>query len=255
MKTITDDNFRLEELIKKSSDLQMNREILEILENSRLFLPVVFRQFREAPDFSGEFGFDIVGIPDGEGNKTIPLFTSLKIAESNPLKFPVISVMMSDLAEILKQSDEYDSVSINPFTENFYNLSLDEFLDIFGIAANHKIPDIENEKLKDLLENNSDELNVELADSVLITAWADTDDGRHYVCTYDEDDNQYFPLFTDLGEFKKAFGRDKEVYPQAYKFFRALKFTEDDFMINPTTESVAIPLKDLKDKSGSFDNE
>ncbi len=254
MKTVND-NSRLEELIKKSSDLDVKYEISDILGNSRLFLPVVFRKNRDVADFSGQFGFDMVDIPDGEGNKSVPLFTSSEIAESNPLKFPVISVMMSDLAEILKQSDEYDSVSINPFTENFYNLSLDEFLDIFGIVANHKIPGIENEKLNDLLENNPDELNVELADSVLITAWADTDDGRHYVCTYDEDDNQYFPLFTDLGEFKKVFSHDVEVYPQAYKFFRALKFTDDDFMLNPATESLTIHLRDLKIDSGSYDYE
>lgn len=254
MKTIKD-NSRLEELIKKSSDFQMTGEILEILENSRLFLPIVFRKYRDVSDFSGHFGFDIVDIPDGEGNKTVPLFTSLEIAESNPLKCRTISLMMSDLAEILKQSDEYGAVSINPFTENFYNLSLDEFLDIFGIVANYRIKDIKNEKLRKLLQNNPDELYYELRDSVLITACSHGDDGKHYVCTYDKDDNPYFPLFTDLEEFNKVFSRDAEVYPEAYKFYRFVKFTDDDFMINPATESVAIPLKDLKDKSGSFDNE
>ncbi len=254
MKTITD-NSRLDEITKNFSDLKMNGEILEMLENSRLFLPVVFRKNRDVADFSGQFGFDIVDIPDGEGNKTVPLFTSLEIAESNPLKCRTISLMMSDLAEILKQSDEYGAVSINPFTENFYNLSLDEFLDIFGIVANYRIKDIKNEKLRKLLQNNPDELYYELRDSVLITACSHGDDGKHYVCTYDSDDNPYFPLFTDLNEFNKVFSRDREVYPEAYKFYRVLKFTDDDFMINPATESVAIPLKDLNDRFGSFDYE
>ena len=97
--------------------------------------------------------------------------------------------------------------------------------------------------------------SLKLTDLTLITACSDDDDGKYYVCTYDKDDNPYFPLFTDLGEFNKVFSRDGEVYPEAYKFYRALKFTDVDFMINPATESVAIPLKDLKDKSGSFDNE
>lgn len=254
MKTIKD-NSRLEELIKKSSDFQMTGKILEILENSRLFLPIVFRKYRDVSDFSGQFGFDIFDIPDGGGNKTVPLFTSLEIAELNPLECRTISIMMSDLAEILKQSDEYDSISINPFTENFYNLSLDEFVDNFGIVSNHKIPDIKNEKLRELLQNNPDELYYELRDSVLITACSHGDDGKHYVCTYDKDDNPYLPLFTDLDEFNKVFSRDEEVYPEAYNFCKLVKFTDDDFMINPATESVAIPLKDLKDKSGSFDNE
>lgn len=254
MKTIKD-NSRLEELIKKSSDFQMTGEILEILENSRLFLPIVFRKYRDVSDFSGHFGFDIVDIPDGEGNKTVPLFTSSEIAESNPLKCRTISLMMSDLAEILKQSDEYDSVSINPLTENFYNLSLDEFLDIFGIVSNHRIKDIKNEKLREILQNNPDELYCELTDLTLITACSHGDDGKYYVCTYDADDNPYFPLFTDLDEFNKVFNRDGEVYPEAYKFYRVLKFADDNFMINPATESVAIPLKDLNDRFGSFDYE
>lgn len=252
---IHDDNSQLEALIKEKNNRRVKHEILEILHDCRLLLPVVFRKYRDFDDFSGQFGCDIVDIPDGEGNKTVPLFTSLEIAESNQLKFPVISLMMSDLAEILKQTDKYVSVSINPITENFYNLSLDEFLDIFAIVSNHKIPDIKNEKLRKMIQNNPDELNCELTDSVLISAWADLDYGKHYVRTYDKDDNPYFPLFTDLEEFNKVFSRDEEVYPEAYNFCRLEKFTDDDFMINPATESVAIPLKDLKDKSGSFDNE
>ena len=86
----------------------------------------------------------------------------------------------------------------------------------------------------------------------MITACSHGDGGKYYVCIYDEDDNPYFPLFTDLEEFNKVFSRDGEVYPEAYNFCRLVKFTDDDFMINPATESVAIPLKDLKNNLGEF---
>ena len=257
MVTITDDNSQLEELIKEKINPQVKQKILEILHDSRLFLPVIFRKSRDSSDLGGQFGFDIVDIPDGYGQKTVPLFTSSEIAESNPLKYTTIAVTMADLAEMLKQTDRYASVTINIFTQSFFELPLDEFLDIFGIVANHRIKDIKNEKLRQLLQNDftEDELYQEINDLPLITPWVDEEQGPAYEVTYDKNDNLYVPLFTDLDEFKMVFGNDNEVYPQAYTFSRYVEFLKDDLVINPATESVAIHLKDLKDKSGSFDNE
>jgi hypothetical protein len=147
---------------------------------------------------------------------------------------------MGDLAEMLKQTDKYASVTINIFTNSFFELPLDDFLDIFGIVANHRIKDIENEKLRQLLQSDftEDELYAELMDLPLITPWVDEELGPANEFTFDENDNIYVPLFSDLEEFKKVFGNAREVYPQSYTFSRSLEFFKDDLVINPATESV-----------------
>ncbi|MBE6498076.1 MAG: SseB family protein [Methanobrevibacter sp.] len=237
---IANDNSRLEELIKEKNNPQVKQEILEILHDSRLFLPVIFRKNRNSDDFAGQFGFDIVDVPDGFGGNTVPLFTSSQIAESNTLKFTSIAVTMGDLAEMLKQTDKYASVTINIFTKSFFELPLDDFLDIFGIVANHRIKDIKNEKLRQLLQSDftEDELYTELMDLPLITPWVDKELGPANEFTFDENDNIYVPLFSDFDEFKKVFGNVHEVYSQSYTFSRSLEFFKDDLVINPATESV-----------------
>ena len=241
------DNSRLEELIKDKGNPEVRREILDVLYDSRLLLPVVFRKCRNSDDLAGQFGFDVVDVPDGDGEMTVPLFTSKAIAESNPLKCTAIEMAMGDLAELMKQSDKYSSVTINIFTKHYLDLPLDEFLGIFGIVANHKIKDIENEKIRQMLKNefSEDELYSELKDLPLISPWIDEESGPAHEFTYDKNDNEYFPLFTDLDEFEKVFGNDREVYPQAYTFSRSAELSKEDMVINPASESVFINRKDM----------
>lgn len=75
-------------------------------------------------------------------------------------------------------------------------------------------------------------------DLPLITPWVDKELGPANEFTFDENDNIYVPLFSDLDEFKKVFGNAREVYPQSYTFSRSLGFFKDDLVINPATESV-----------------
>ncbi|WP_407411070.1 SseB family protein [Methanobrevibacter sp.] len=241
------DNSRLEEMIKDKNNPEVKREILDVLYDSRLLLPVKFRKCRNPDDLAGQFGFDVLDVPDGDGEKTVPLFTNKAIAESNPLKCTAIEIDMGDLAELMKQSDKYSSVTINIFTKHYLDLPLDEFLAIFGIVANHKIKDIENGKLRQILQNefSEDELYSEIKDLPLISPWVDEESGPAHEFTYDKNDNEYFPLFTDLDEFEKVFGNDKNVYPQAYTFSRSAELTKDDMVINPASESVFLNRKDM----------
>lgn len=248
MKTFCD-NSRLEELIEKDITSEIRDEILEILKDSSLITPVIFRKKRNNSDFEGQFGFDLVHLPDGDGGEMVMIYTSSKAMQSIPFKYSSsIALEMCDLAEIIKQSDEYSTIAINPFKCSSFSLSVDEFLGLFEIVADHKIRDIENEKLIDLLQKtdiSDDELIQNMSESTFITAWCDDDSGAMYVPTFDCEDNCYFALFTDLNEYKKVFGNDSEVYPQAFAFQKAVKFANDDLVINPASQSFKIRYEKL----------
>ena len=78
------DNSRLEELIRQDITPQMQREVFEILKESRLFLPVDFgadafngiENSKPGDVIEGPSGFGIQFLTDDKGNKAVPLFTS-----------------------------------------------------------------------------------------------------------------------------------------------------------------------------------
>lgn len=135
------DNSRLEELMEGEITPSMQREFIEIFKESRLFLPVVYSQniFEELEDSKvgevGQFrqpvGFDINFLTDDKGNKVVPLFTSSEIMEKAGLRCSTYVLYMSDLAEMLKDSDRYAAVAINPLTPHDIMMSIDGFLNIF----------------------------------------------------------------------------------------------------------------------------
>ena len=103
-------NSRLEKLLKHEITPQMQKEVFELLKDSRLFLPVIFRKNRyedvkkEAFELNGQFGFDIEDLPYYGENDAVPLFTNLEIINTYFPKFSsAIAISMKDLAGILKQ--------------------------------------------------------------------------------------------------------------------------------------------------------
>ena len=151
------DNSRLEELLKKEITLEMQAEFLEILKESRLYLPVspsanMFEGLENAKvgdvfEPEGPAGFDINYISDADGNKAVPLFTSDKAMEEAGLQSSVMVMYVSDLVDMLKQSDRYIAVAINPFTEYGINIPMKSFLNIF-----HEPTEEEREFLESLDE-------------------------------------------------------------------------------------------------------
>ena len=247
------DNSRLEELIRQDITPQMEREIFEILKKSQLYMPVDFgpgafegiEDTKPGDVIEGPSGFNIQFLTDADGNKAVPLFTSEEMMKKAGAMTSVIEIYMSDLADMLKQTDRYSVIAINPFTEHGLNMPIGAFLAQFRDEA--EIADIRNDKLRELLgkgdlsEDELKELGEELMTSIMITGCVDADDGTSFVLIWDDENKPHLPLFTDVDEFEKIFGNHKEdVYPQAYHFTDLVKVAKEDLVINPASESLVL---------------
>lgn len=135
------DNKRLEELTKEEITPLMQFEFLDILKKSRLSMPVsynenIFEGIENAKvgdviEPSGQIGFNIEYLTDNNGNKVVPLFTSNEMMEAANFRSSTYVLYMSDLADLLKQTDKYSLIAINPFTEYNMNIPVEIFLNIF----------------------------------------------------------------------------------------------------------------------------
>ena len=134
-------NTKLEKIIKKEITPQTQKEFIETLKKSQLYMPVIYNtniikeiEKTKPGDIiepQEQISFDINYLQYDEKNKAIPLFTSNEIIESINLKSSTIAIYMSDLAEMLKQTDKYALITINPLTEYDINMSIETFLNIF----------------------------------------------------------------------------------------------------------------------------
>ena len=149
------DNSRLEELLENFFDLpaEGKNEFIELFKESRLFMPIEIdvsafdpENMEEGQVIEGPRGFDIKYI-ENENGKTVPLFTSDEVMEKAGVRVSTFVVYMSDLADMLKQSDRYASVTINPFTEHGLDIVMETFLGLF------EEPTEEERKLKEYLNN------------------------------------------------------------------------------------------------------
>ena len=133
------DNSRLEELLENFFDLpaEGKNEFVEILKESRLFMPIEVSLKALDPEnmevgqvMEGPLGFDIKYLENEKG-KSVPLFTSKEVIEKAGVKVSVIAFYMKDLADMLKQTDRYVSVTINPFTKSGLDIVMENFLGLF----------------------------------------------------------------------------------------------------------------------------
>lgn len=130
------DNSRLEELIRQPITPQMEREVFTLLKGARLFLPVDFgpdalkgiEDSKPGDKIEGPEGFSIQALTDSEGRKAVPLFTSEKMMKEAGALTSVMVIYMSDLAGMLKQTDRYSLIAINPFTKYGLNMPIGAFL-------------------------------------------------------------------------------------------------------------------------------
>ena len=151
------DNSRLEEPMKTEMTPHTQAEFIEILKESQLYLlvtpsPNMFEGIEDAKvgdvfEPEGQAGFDINYLSDADGNKAVPLFTSEKAMDEAGLRSSVMVMYVSDLVDMLKQSDRYAAVTINPFTENGIDIPMKSFLNIF-----HELTDEEKEFIESLDE-------------------------------------------------------------------------------------------------------
>ena len=139
------DNSHLEELIKREITPQMQREFFDVLKKSRLFLPVDFgpdafkgiEKTKPGDEIESPGGFDIQFLKDNNGNKAVPLFTGREMMEAASVRTSVIVIYMEDLADMLRQTDRYSVIAINPFTESGLNMPVEAFLTLFDDEIYH----------------------------------------------------------------------------------------------------------------------
>ena len=243
------DNSRLEEMMGREITPQMQREVLEILKESQLFMPVDFgpgafegiENAKPGDVVEGAKGFNILYLSDNSGNRAVPLFTSEEMLERAGAPKSVMAIYMSDLADMLKQTDKYSVIAINPFTENGLNMPVEALLSQFQVELT--IEDIRNDELKRLLDENDvgEKLADGLLSSVMIVPCVRAEDGTNFVLIWDGDNNHHLPLFTDIDEFKRMFDEYREdVFAQAYHFTDLLKVARESFVINPASHSLVI---------------
>ena len=133
------DNSRLEELLNQFFDLpaEGKNEFIELFKQSRLFMPIEMNMEAFDPEnlevgkvSQGPLGFDIKYL-ENENGKSVPLFTSDKVMEDAGVRVSTYVLYMSDLAEMMKQTDRYASIAINPFTEHGLDITMETFLGLF----------------------------------------------------------------------------------------------------------------------------
>ena len=166
------DNTKLVELIKKMDaglvEAEIRNEFLEIFKQSQLYMPVmmsenIFEGIENAKvgdviEPEGQMGFDINYLKYGEGEKAVPLFTSSELMESTGLESSAIAIYMSDLADMMSQTDSYSLIVVNPYTDLSIDMPMDSFLKLFRenmLETMMKIMKILDEKSVELEENRA----------------------------------------------------------------------------------------------------
>lgn len=154
------DNSKLEELLEKGLTLEMHAEFLETLKESQLYLPVVFSQnmFEGIEDAkpgdifepTGPSGFDINYLTDSKANKVVPLFTSDEAMDAAGLRSSVMVMHVSDLVDMLKESDRYSAVAFNPLTGHDFTMPMEGFLNLFNEPTEEEKEFLES--LKEILK-------------------------------------------------------------------------------------------------------
>ena len=135
------DNSRLEEILKKEITPVMQREFFDALKDAQLYLPVIlspnmFKGMEDAKpgdvfETTGREGFNINCLTNAEGQKAVPLFTSDEIMNQAGLESSAMVMYAEDIAGMLKQSQRYSEIAVNPFTEYEIFMPFGAFLKLF----------------------------------------------------------------------------------------------------------------------------
>lgn len=136
------DNSKLEEILKKQITPEMQSELFDTLRQSQLYLPVKFsanmfegiENAKQGDVFqtTGKEGFDINYLTDDEENRLVPLFTSSEVMKKTGLESSAMVMFVEDLVDMLKESDRYSAVVINPLTDGEIILPWNPFISIFA---------------------------------------------------------------------------------------------------------------------------
>ena len=141
-KQVQVDNSALEEMLEGELTPENQIEFLKALKDSYLYLPVSFSDsmFEGIEDSkpgdvfetTGEEGFNINYVSDAQGRSAGPLFTSEDMMKKAGITSSVMVMDPSGIADMIKDSDRYVAVTINPLTEHEMGLPFEAFVGIFA---------------------------------------------------------------------------------------------------------------------------
>lgn len=141
-KQVQVDNSALEEMLEGGVTPENQIEFLSALKDSYLYLPVSFSDsmFEGIEDSkpgdvfetTGKEGFNINYVSDDQGRRAVPLFTSEEMMKKVGIVSSVMVMDPSGIADMIKESDRYVAVTINPLTEHETPMPFEAFVSIFA---------------------------------------------------------------------------------------------------------------------------
>ena len=155
-------NDKLESLMKKQSEMseEENEHFLNELRKSELLVPLQIElesldlenmNLNGLNEINKEVKFHLKSFTGPEGKRTVPIFTDEENIHDVQLNTTVGSLFMRDLYKsILPIQDNFDVIVINPSNVNAYEISIEDFLNLFDEEREFEdlMKEIEEEKKK-----------------------------------------------------------------------------------------------------------
>lgn len=156
-------NDKLESLMKKQSEMseEENEHFLNELRKSELLVPLQIElesldlenmNLNGLNEINKEVKFHLKSFTGPEGKRTVPIFTDEENIHDVQLNTTVGSLFMRDLYKsILPIQDNFDVIVINPSNVNAYEISIEDFLNLFD----------EEREFEDLMKEIEEEMEEE----------------------------------------------------------------------------------------------
>ena len=156
-------NAKLESLMKKQSEMseEENEHFLNELRKSELLVPLQIElesldlenmNLNGLNEINKEVKFHLKSFTGPEGKRTVPIFTDEENIHDVQLNTTVGSLFMRDLYKsILPIQDNFDVIVINPTNINAYEISIEDFLNLFD----------EEREFEDLMKEIEEEMEEE----------------------------------------------------------------------------------------------
>ena len=156
-------NDKLESLMKKQSEMseEENEHFLNELRKSELLVPLQIElesldlesmNLNGLNELNKEVKFHLKSFTGPDGKRTVPIFTDEENIHDVQLNTTVGSLFMRDLYKsILPIQDNFDVIIINPTNINSYEISIEDFLNLFDEEREFEdmMKEIEEEMLED----------------------------------------------------------------------------------------------------------
>lgn len=127
-----DMNTKLKKLIsipKDEASCEEDSALVEELKKAQLIMPIEITSYSENID--EHLQFRPLKIADENENILIPLFSDDEELIKLNIECNAINIYSKNLAEMISETQEYDSIAINPFSEFSLTIPLKDFVELF----------------------------------------------------------------------------------------------------------------------------